>query len=226
MAKNSLDISIKGNDDIVRRWKKLKTGGEKALERTASDFASRAPGWIIQAIRQRYGVDKETITNTATKIRRGKISTTDGIAVDGCTITYKGRTLTPVHFNMSPKAPSDTKRKKVSRIPGQDIANGSPVAMIHQPHRYKVKATIVKGQRITFGQNTFLAHAGKSEDDNGNNKTKIIPWQRTGDGRSARPIHTLSVPQMIDGRAHAQIDKTINDNLGKRFDNQIEQILK
>lgn len=220
MAKNSLDISIKGNDDIVRRWKKLKTGGEKALKRTASDFASRAPGWIIQAIRQRYGVDKETITNTATKIRRGKISTTDGIAVDGCTITYKGRTLTPVHFNMSPKAPSDTKRKKVSRIPGQDIANGSPVAMIHQPHRYKVKATIVKGQRITFGQNTFLAKAGKSED------ATYIPWQRTGDGRAASPIHTLSVPQMIDGRACTDIDKLINDNLGKRFDNQIEQILK
>ena len=220
MAKNSLDISIKGNDDIVRRWKKLKTGGEKALKRTASDFASRAPGWINQAIRQRYGVDKATITNTATKIRRGKISTPDGIAVDGCTITYKGRTLTPVHFNMSPKAPSNTKQKKVSRIPGQDIANGSPVAMIHQPHRYKVKATIVKGQRITFGQNTFLAKAGKSED------ATYIPWQRTGDGRAASPIHTLSVPQMIDGRAYTDINKLINDNLGKRFDNQIEQILK
>lgn len=220
MAKNGLNISIKGNQDIVRRWKKLKTGGEKALNRTASDFASRAPGWIIQAIRQRYGVDKATITNTATKIRRGKISASDGIAVDGCTITYKGRTLTPVHFNMSPKAPSDTKRKKVSRIPGQDIANGSPVAMIHQPHRYKVKATIVKGQQITFGQNTFLAKAGKSED------ATYIPWQRTGDGRAASPIHTLSVPQMIDGRACTDINKLINDNLGKRFDNQIEQILK
>ena len=220
MAKNGLNISIKGNDDIVRRWKKLKTGGEKALERTASDFASRAPGWIIQAIRQRYGVDKATITNTATKIRRGKISAADGIAVDGCTITYKGRTLTPVHFNMSPKAPSDTKRKKVSRIPGQDIANGSPVAMMYQPKRYKVKATIVKGQRITFGQNTFLAKAGKSDD------ATYIPWQRTGDGRAASPIHTLSVPQMIDGRACTDINKLINDNLGKRFDNQIEQILK
>lgn len=220
MAKNSLDISIKGNDDIVRRWKKLKTGGEKALERTASDFASRAPGWISKAIRQNYGVDTAAIKDAAGKPKRGKISAADGIAVDGCTITYKGRTLTPVHFKMSPTAPPDTKQNKISRIPGQGIADGSPVAMMYQPHRYKVKATIVKGQRITFGQNTFLAKAGKSDD------ATYIPWQRSGDGRAASPIHTLSVPQMIDGRARSQIEKTIEENVAKRFENQVNQILK
>ena len=226
MAKNSLDISIKGNDDIVRRWKKLKTGGEKALERTASDFANRAPGWISKAIRQSYGVDMDAIKDAAGKPKRGKISAADGIAVDGCTITYKGRTLTPVHFKMSPTAPPIEKQKNFLRIPGQAIGEGSPVAMRRPPKRFKVRATIIKGHRVTFKGNVFLAHAGKSEDDNGNNKTTIIPWQRTGDGRTARPIHTLSVPQMIDGRARYQIEKTIEENVAKRFENQVNQILK
>ena len=224
--KNGYKVSIKGNDDIVRRWKKLKTGGEKALERTASDFASRAPGWISKAIRQSYGVDMEAIKDAAGKPKRGKISADGGIAVDGCTITYKGRTLTPVHFNMSPTVPPVETQKNFLRIPGQAIGEGSPVAMRRPPKRFKVRATIIKGHRVTFKGNVFLAHAGKSEDDNGNNKTTIIPWQRTGDGRTARPIHTLSVPQMIDGRARSQIDKSINDNLGKRLENHVKQILR
>ncbi len=55
----------------------------------------------------------------------------------------------------------------------------------------------------------------------------ILPYQRTGEGRSPiEAVRTLSVPQMIDGRARETIEQTINEKLGERFNHHIEQAMK
>lgn len=217
----SINISTKGADDIVKRLRKLENGGEVAIKRTVSDFTSRAPAWVSKGIREHYAVDAGAIKDAATRPRRGKTTiNVAGVKVDGATLEYKGRTLTLTHFKMSPKQRPTALQSKQIRVPGQAVetAQDSPVAMIRPPKKYKVKATIIKGQRITTGPTTFI---------NEGNGGVALPFQRTGEGRTPlEVVRTLSVPQMIDGRARETIESMIGEKLGERFEHHIKQITK
>ena len=225
-TRGSFTVSYSGAGDIMKKLQKLRDGGEVAIKRTVSDFTSRGPGWVSKGIREHYGVDAAAIKEAAKRPSRGHTSIrVAGISVDGATLEYKGRTLTPLHFKMSPKQAPTTKQKNPIRIPGQLIAAGSPVAMIRPPKPYTVKATIIKGQRAAMSSDTFLT-AG--------NGGVVLPYQKSGDerkpsGDERKPIEavrTLSVPQMIDGRAREAIEQTINTKLGERFNHHIERAMR
>ena len=208
-------VATAGGADLVKRLRKLENGGAVAIKRTVSDFTTRAPAWVAKGIREHYGVDAAAIKEAAKKPKRGQTSINiAGVTVDGATLEYRGRTLTPTHFKMNPKRSPDTQQKEPIRIPGQAIAGGSPVAMIQPPKAYKVKATIIKGKRATLPSGTFV--------NTSNNAT--IPFQRTGKGRyPIEAVRTLSVPQMIEGRARETIEETISTKLGERFEHHIKQ---
>ena len=216
--KGSFSVATSGGADIVKRLRKLEGGGKVAIQRTVSDFATRAPAWVSKGIREHYGVDASAVKEAAMKPKRGQTSIkVAGITVDGATLEYKGRTLTPVHFKMSPKSTPDARQKKAVRIPGQGIADGSPVAMMQPPKVYKVKATIIKGKRTSLPLGTFVTTAHNA----------TIPFQRKSEARyPIEAVRTLSVPQMIDGRARETIEQKISEELGKRFEHHIQQITK
>lgn len=215
----SMSVSCVANADIVKRLDKLEHGSEIAIQKTVSDFRSRAPGWVSQGIREHYGVDTKAIKEAQKKPKRGRTSIkVKGAEIDGVVLEYRGRTLTPLHFKMSPKKAPESRQSKLQRIPGQAVGQGSPVAMIAQPKKYRVKATIIKGQRSNLPPGTFIAPG---------NGGVMLPFQRKGKERKpVDVIRTLSVPQMIDGRAHETIDKIIQENMQKRFEHHIEQIMK
>lgn len=217
--KGGFSVSCSGDSDIVKRLQKLENGGRVAIQRTVSDFTTRAPGWVSKGIREHYGVDTAAIKDAAKKPRRGKTTiNVEGVTVDGATLEYSGRTLTPVHFKMSPKKQPEARQKKPQRIPGQAIGSGSPVAMVRPPKPYKVKATIIKSKRATLPTGTFIASG---------NGGATLPFQRTGEGRTPiEAVRTLSVPQMIDGRARETIDQMISEGLEKRFQHHIQQAMK
>lgn len=218
-SRGSFSVSCSGGSDIVKHLQKLENGGKVAIQRTVSDFTTRAPGWVSKGIREHYGVDTGAIKEAAKKPKRGRTTIkVAGITVDGATLEYKGRTLTPVHFKMSPKKRPEAQQNKTLRIPGQAISSGSPVAMIRPPKKYTVKATIIKGNRASLPAGTFIA-SGKGG--------STLPFQRKGEGRMPiEAVRTLSVPQMIDGRAHETIEQTINTKLGERFQHHIERAIK
>lgn len=217
--KGGFTVTMAGGAELVKRLQKLENGGEVAIQRTVSDFNTRAPAWVSWGIREHYGVDTSRIKEAQKKPRRGKTSIkVAGVTVDGATLVYKGRTLTPVHFKMSPKQRPEGQQKKFDKIPGQAIADGSPVAMMAQPKRYKVKATILKGKRATLPTGTFIAPG---------NGGVYLPFQRESEARKPiEVIRTLSVPQMIDGRARETIEQTISEKLGERFQHHIERVMK
>lgn len=218
---DSISVNIKGHKEIVKKLRKLEQGGEKAVLRTVSDFRSRAPGWVSKGIREHYGVDKDAINEAAKGAKRGRPTfKVAGVQVDAVQLEYKGGLLTPLHFKMTPKARPEAQQKKVQRIPGQLIGSGSPVSMVAQPKPYKVQATIIKGQKTVLSSGAYV-NVGKY------NKEVQLPFQRTGEARlPVEVIRTLSVPQMIDGRARETIEETINANLEKRFQNHIKQAMK
>ena len=211
-------VSTTGGADLVKRLRKLENGGQVAIERTVSDFTTRAPAWVSKAVREHYGVDAAAVKEAAKKPRRGQTSIkVAGVTVDGATLEYKGRTLTPVHFKMSPKKTPEGKQRKAVRIPGQAIAGGSPVAMVEPPKAYKVKATIIKGKRVSLPSGTFITSAHNA----------TLPFQRTSEKRyPIEAVRTLSVPQMIDGRARETIEQKLGEELGKRFEHHIKQAMK
>lgn len=186
-----------------------------------SDFTARAPAWVSKGIRQHYGVDTAAIKEAGPRSKRGATSIrVSGVSVDGATLEYKGRTLTPIHFKMSPKSRPTAQQAKQLRVPGQAIATakGSPVAMVRPPKKYTVKATILKGGRASMKQGTFIA-AG--------NGGASLPFQRTGEGRTPiEAVRTLSVPQMISGKAKETIEELIGSNLEKRFEHHVQQAMK
>ena len=212
-------VAAAGGADIVKRLRKLENGGKEAIQRTVSDFASRAPAWVSKGIREHYGVDTEAIKEAQGRPSRGKTSVkVAGVTVDGASLTYKGRTLTPTHFKMSPKQIPEARQNKYIRIPGGGIGNGSPVAMMQAPKKYKVKAQIIKGKRSTLPAGTFIA-AGRGG--------SVLPFQRTSEGRGPiDAVRTLSVPQMIDGRAKETIEQMISEGLSKRFEHHISRAMK
>ena len=215
----AFSVSYKGAPDIVKKLHKLKDGGEVAIKRTVSDFTSRAPGWVSKGIREHYGVDTAAIKDAGPQKKRGGTSVkVAGTTVDGASLIYKGRTLTTGHFKQSPKKRPTGQQAKPHRVPGQAIAGAGDVAMIRPPKKYTVKATIIKGQRSTLPAGTFIA-AG--------NGGVSLPFQRTSEARMPiEAVHTLSVPQMIDGRARETIQETISDKLGDRFEHHIKQAMK
>lgn len=215
----SFSVACAGGDELVKRLRKLENGGEVAIKRTESDFTTRAPAWVSKGIREHYGVDAAAVKSAAGRPRRGQTSIkVAGITVDGATLVYKGRTLTPTHFKMSPKKRPEAQSKKPIRIPGQVIRGGSPVAMVRPPKPYTVKATIIKGKRSSLPAGTFIA------DGQGGS---TLPFQRKGEGRGPiEAVRTLSVPQMIEGRAKETIEETISTKLGERFEHHIKQATK
>ena len=218
-TKGGFSVSAAGGADIVKRLRKLEKGGKVAIQRTVSDFATRAPAWVSKGVREHYGVDAAAIKDAQTKPKRGKTSiTVAGVTVDGVTLEYRGRTLTPTHFKMSPKQMPEARQDKHIKIPGGGIGSGSPVAMMRPPKKYTVKATIIKGQRSSLPVGTFIT-AGKGG--------SVLPFQRTGEGRGPiQAVRTLSVPQMIDGRARETINEIISANMEKRFQNHIQRAMK
>ena len=217
--RGSFSVAYSGGNELVKRLRKLENGGEVAIKRTVSDFTTRAPAWVSKGIREHYGGDVAAIKEAAKRPKRGKTTIkVAGISVDGATLEYKGRLLTPLHFKMSPKKSPDAQQKEPGRIPGQAIAGGSPVAMVRPPKAYRVKATIIKGQRASLPPGTFIASG---------NGGSTLPFQRKGESRTPiEAVRTLSVPQMIDGRAKDTINDIINEQLGKRFEHHIKQATK
>lgn len=215
----AFSVTMKDGAKLAKKLQKLEDGGETAIKRTVTDFTSRAPAWVSKGIRQHYGVDTAAINEAGPKRKKGASSIkVAGVSIDGASLEYKGRTLTPLHFKMSPKARQTTQQAKQLRVPGQAISTGSPVAMVRPPKKYTVRATIIKGSRAAMKQGTFIASG---------NGGSTLPFQRTGEGRTPiEAVRTLSVPQMISGRAKDTIEELISTNLEKRFEHYIQQAMK
>lgn len=209
-ANTFVSITMQQGAELEKRIRRLQTGSETAIRNTVSDFKSRAPGWVSKGVRQHYAVDTAGVKTATARVTDTGSS---GNSLAGVKINYKGRTLTLTHFNMSPKQAPTAKQSKYVRIPGQKVSTGSPVAMVRPPKRYKVKATIIKGQRVEMSGNAFVANG--------------LPWKRKeGAQRKSDVLHTLSVPQMISGKAKDTINQLINENMEKRLEHNINQVMK
>lgn len=223
----SVKSGIKNYTKIVTKLDRIyKKAPRTVLDRTLSDVRTRVPAWVGAEVAKQYGIKKGEVGDGKTSKLR-----IDGNKMPEVRLIYSGRMLTPVHFNMTPKAPAPD--------------GGS----------YTLKATIIKGKRSTLGKvkkltkkqraalgknfrgegtmtsdhsPIMLMHTGNKKISGGVN---YIPFQRTHPGSKGKPrlevIKTLSVPDMIDSeRVRPNIQKAIDEKLGKRLDHHMKLLNK
>lgn len=203
---------------LHKKLDEMKAAPEKVLRNLTADAKKRVPGWVAAEVVKQYGVKKGDITGQ----KVGTV-TVKGNTIKNTKIIYRGRTLTPTHFSMSPKAP--------------------------KPNRgaYTLKATIIKGERATLGkvkkmtkkQRAALGKNFRREGTQNSDHSPVmlmpaskgsstyIPFQRKSQSRNdVEAVKTLSLPQMISSdRTGPGIQKAINEGLGKRLDHHMERFL-
>lgn len=200
MPKGSIQIAVKEIQTIKKNMASINGLGKEVIERTIKDTTSRAPAQVTKAVTAAYTI-KASEVRTSGKTMKGKAAGKVKIAGDEygtMSIVYSGRPLTLTHFQMTPKTRPEGGKK------------------------YKVKATIVRGQKREFPK-AFLASSGASG-------TVQIPFQREGDARyPIEAIKRTSIPQMIkddDPPVREDINSRIEELMQKRLEHQIAQAQK
>ena len=211
MAKKIPFVDISGVAETLNKIQNCFGTSPAVFDRTFKDMRNRAPGAIVSSVTSVYGIKKTEVrwkTYSASKkdfhykrqLNKGSAGSVSvhGNDLSGMEFHFKGAVLTPIHFSMTPKTRPDRKK-------------------------YKVKAAIKKGKRITFSRNkggVFLAPYRKG--------AKEIPWFReSADPKDIHPIKTISLPQMVDNEMVREIiGEKLGDLLQKRFDNHLKQHMK
>ena len=202
-----MTIKASGIKQIIKRLEKDQQAARKALKATSNDMRRRVPGKVADDVRTVYNIKKADIvpeTKSAKKIKRAGKVYVQGSTVADMQIVYKGRTLTPVHFGMTPKAPPKKTAGKKRKRP-------------------TIRATIKKGQRKVLHTKAFLGSTGARTED----KVNYLPFVReTAKRYPIKPIKTLSVPQMVDNRkVRALINADINDLLKQRLQHNVRRFI-
>ena len=220
---NNTDYWFPGFADFNILQKKLddmQKAPKKVIERTLSDMRKRAPGWVASEIVQVYGVKKGEISSG--KIGSVKVMGND---IKSMKIRYKGRTLTPTHFGMTPKAPGQNAYTlKASILKSQKATLGKVKKLTKKQRKALGKNFTKSGTRNSDHSPIMLMHTGNSKSGG----TNYIPFQRKSHRRSdIEAIKTLSLPQMVSSeRTKPQIQKAINEGLEKRLSQHMKLLGK
>lgn len=192
--------------------------GKKAVSYMIKDIKSRAPGWIASETAAVYNIKKTEITPLRTTGDSNKKAVSvyaSGEKVETVSIVYRGRTLTPIHFAMSPKEPprGEGSRKKTLR-------NGSKVFK-----KYAISFEVMKGSRHKIKgksnyQTPFIApNKGKDRREAGEEPVYIV-FQRKGASRTDMySVRTISVPQMLG-------NSKVQSGISEKFTGSVEQRLQ
>lgn len=174
--------------------------GKKAVSYTIKDIKSRAPGWIASETAAVYNIKKTEITPAKTEENRKKKAvsiSTSGETLETTSIVYRGRTLTPIHFSMTPKVPR--KQKK-----------------------YMISFAVFKGNRLKirgkYPTTPFLAPVKSGSD-------KYIVFQRKSSKRTdMESIRTVSVPQMLgNSKVQSGISEKFTGSVEQRLQHHLDR---
>lgn len=218
MSYQRIKLELKNADKVVKELKNAAKPLAPVLRSTINDFKSRGAGWAAGEISKHYRIKKKDITEAVVSKKPAGKFIIAGEKVDDIVIIFAGRTLTPVHFAMTPKKePARKKKKQVINV-GKHKGQDKYITVSKMPKSYDVSAEIVKGNRKTFKDNNliFLAPAKKN--------STIIPWKVDRDSGEIEPIKTISIPQMVTSeRTKEDIQEAISENLNKRFDHYLRR---
>lgn len=207
--------------------------GKQAVKYTISDIKSRAPGWIASEAASVYNIKKSDInpssTEESTSKKPASYVSICGDTIETVSIVYVGRTLTPIHFSMSPRVPGRQKMKGRRAVPGEGINfsrawRGAPVGLVPIYKRYAISMAVFKGSRWKIRGKKDMSTPFLAPVEEGS--SKYIVYQRTGKKRTEMySVRTLSVPQMLgNSTVQEKIDKRITESVEKRLQHHLDRL--
>ena len=206
-----MEIRIYNLDTLNKQLKAIGKSADKVIEKTVQDVKKRAPSWVSQCVTDVYNIKKSEINST---LKSGK--SVGNVRIEGDTIkslrlVYTGRTLTPTHFSMTPKAP--------------------PIG-----RSYKLTMQVKKGQKKLIGRYSKKRRANGPYSNKSHNilmstrtnkadGVKYIPFQRVSKRRlDIVKLKTTSIPQMITSDDVSKaISKRLSNEMSKRYEHHIKQ---
>lgn len=205
-------------DQTFKELNKMQTNAQKVIDRTLNDFRSRGPGWAAQEVTKEYNIKKAEVSKGGDA---GKVKAT--AETDNLSITYTGRVLTPVHFGMNPKSPRSSYTLSATVHKGQKKTWGK-VKKLTKKQRQNIGRNFTHQSTSSSGNSpNMLMYTGNKKEDG----TDYIPFQRLGFRRENVFVRkTVSLPQMVSNETvHENIDKVLDEKLGKRLDHYMERYL-
>lgn len=201
---------IRNKRQLERDLQELKKAPEKAMKAMNRDAKKRVKGWVQDEIVRAYGV-------TPAQIKSKEIGTIriKGKILDSLQFQYRGRPLTPTHFNMTPTTPPGrayTLRAMVTREGGPktlgNVKELTPKQRARLARNFK-RTNLRRSRRSPV----MLMPAGKGN-------SKYIPFQRVSDNRKdIKAVKTLSFAQMVSSRrTNKQIQDAITNGMLERVD--------
>lgn len=232
---NQIEFRLHNIEELLSQIDGQADVGKKAVQYTISDIKSRAPGWIASETASVYNIKKSDINPSRIERGNGKDAavsvSVSGETFESISIVYTGRTLTPIHFSMSPRVPNRQKLKRKRAIPGSNIKFGnsvkygdSKVGMVPIYKKYSIGMAVFKRSRWRIKgkrdmETPFLAPVKKGSD-------KYIVFQRKGKDRTDMySVRTLSVPQMLgNSTVQEKIDKRITESVEQRLQHHLDRL--
>lgn len=207
-----VSFQIRNLERLQRELESIDAKGKKAIKATVKDIKKRAPSWVAQEVTNIYNIKKSEIVPSKGGRSAGSVKV-EGEKITDITITYKGRLLTPVHFGMTPKAPPQGKKYKIT----MQVYKGKKKVI----GRYLNTRT--KGGDYSEQSHNILMPTGGS----GEGAVPYIPFQRMSKDRNdVKKFVVTSVPQMV---ANPEISKAIVDRLNeesaKRLQHNVERFM-
>ena len=207
---SSVKIEVKDKDILEYSLDKLRQAPEKAMKKMTSDARKQVKKMVASEISKAYGVDESDISSKKLGTVRAK-----GKILDSLEFIYRGRSLTPTHFSMSPRSP-----RKEGYVLSAEILRGK-------------RATLGNVRKLTDKQRAKLARNLKRKNARKSKRSPImllptgnkqeggmnyIPFQRVSrDRKDIKAIKTLSMPQMVSGeRAGGNISTAVNNKMQER----------
>lgn len=213
-------------DNVLKELEQMRKASKKVVASTIKDFKQRAPSWVAQEVVKKYNIKKADITpdkSGSYKDKAGSIRA-EGETIDSVALIYRGRTLTPVHFGMTPKAPKQSYTLK-AQVKKNEKKTWGKVKKLTKKQRANIGRNFThQGRQNSKSSPIMLMHTGNRKQGGVN----YIPFQRQSQNRKdIKAIKTLSMPQMVSNQeVEKDIYKAINEKLGKRFDHYADTYLK
>ena len=217
-----INVEIQDYYKLKRQIERMKTMPEKALQSANGDLKERVPKWIAAGVADRYALEggKENAKTAVTSGNVGRMKITGSLQKHNLSFIYTGRSLTPVHFSMSPipKPKSGTPYTLKWKVLRGGKGTTAKIKKLTKKQRKNIGRNFTHQSTQNSQQSPWMLQPTGNRKEGGVN---YIPFQRRGQTNPFQYVaRAPSLPQMIkdkSGQLRPDVAKHFEKNLEKRI---------
>lgn len=195
----AVEIVVENFNEFVNQLDLKSEQGQKVMRSTMYDIRRRAPGWVAKEVAKFYNVSVGEIKSGG---KLGSVSITG--SDDGIEMRWKGRHLTPQHFDQKPGSGSNSD--------------------------YTTQMTVHKGSTVTIGEHKKKkVRGGPHSKKSGNfpmlNGQTLVAQRVSKNRMDLEVFYTTSLPQMVlnDQLTTEPVARVLDEKCTERLMHNLER---